>query len=300
MISCLVHTYNEEKNINRCLSSLWFADEIVVIDMGSQDKTREIAADFKAKIFNHPYTGFVEPARNFGIKKAKGDWILIIDADESVPRSLAEEIKRLIKGPGEYDYFRIPRKNIIFSKWIKYSGWWPDYQVRLFKKGAVSWIEKIHGIPLTSGLGSEVRPQEEFSIIHHHYDSLSQYLDRMNRYTSVQAKELYLNNGKTSLKEIILQPLNEFVRRYFMMEGYRDGIHGLSLSLLQSFSELVVVLKLWELSGFKQEKISLDEFQKLNSSTERIKKFWIYNELLKTPGNKLSFFYLKLLRKLNS
>src|SRR3990167_384330 len=155
MISAVVHTYNEGKNIERCLSSLNWADEIVVIDMGSTDNTCKIAKDFKAKLFSHPYTGFVEPARNFGLSQAKGDWILVVDADEEIPKSLVYYFTHELQRP-RFDFYRIARKNIIFNKWVKHSGWWPDYQVRFFRKGMVAWTEKIHGIPLTKGEGTDI------------------------------------------------------------------------------------------------------------------------------------------------
>src|SRR4030042_2249641 len=184
MISAVVHTFNEEKNIERCLSSLSWTDEIVLIDMGSKDRTCEIAKNYKVKIFQHPWTGFVEPARNFGLSKAKGEWIFILDADEEVPHDLAKFLLSESRNPSG-DYYRISRKNIIFGKWIKHAGWWPDYQIRFFRKGKVSWIEKIHGIPLTKGHGVDMEPKERTSITHYNYQTLIQYIERMNRYSSV-------------------------------------------------------------------------------------------------------------------
>ena len=215
MISCLVHTYNEAKNLGRCLQALEFADEIVVIDMGSTDKTLEIARDFKAKIYQHPYTGYVEPARNFGIKKAKGDWILIVDSDEFIPPDLVRVIKNRVNSENnEINYYRIARKNIIFNNWMKNSGWWPDYQIRLFKKGSVSWSEKIHGIPVTRGIGGDFMPDESQAIVHYNYTSVSEFLERANRYSAIQASEFYSKNKRIEYSDFILSPVNEFVKRY--------------------------------------------------------------------------------------
>ena len=125
MISVIVHTYNEEKNIDRCLNALSWADEIVMIDMGSKDKTIQEAQKYNTTIYQHPYTHFVEPARNFGISKAKYEWVLIVDADEEIPKTLSRFLQKA-SNENIFDYYRIPRKNIIFGKWIKHTGWWPE------------------------------------------------------------------------------------------------------------------------------------------------------------------------------
>lgn len=296
MISAIVHTYNEEKNIERCLSSLSFVDEIVLIDMGSNDKTCSLASSFKAKIYTHPYTGFVEPARNFGISKAKGDWVLILDADEEVPKSLANYLlNEISKSP--FDFYRISRKNIIFGKWVKHTGWWPDYQIRFFKKGAVSWTKKIHGIPLTRGKGTDIEAKEELSIVHHNYQGLDQFIERLNRYSSISAKELYLANRRFSIKDLFEIPTKEFINRYFVWEGYKDGLHGLALSLLQTFSELIGQLKLWELEGFKPQRIDLREIQYLLSQQYKQKQYWLTDVLIKRSQNFLDKLVLRLKRK---
>lgn len=301
MITGIVHTYNEQENIERCLSSLSFVDEIVVVDMGSTDKTKEIVKQFKTKIFDHPYTGFVEPARNFAIAKATHRWILILDADEEVPRSLAWAIKEIISSKkGAKDYYRIARKNIIYGKWVKYSGWWPDYQIRLFKKGSVSWVDKLHGIPITKGYGADFDSRDDLALIHHHYYSIEQFIERMNRYSSIAAKDLFFKNISFSPKQLIVMPVNEFVKRFFLMEGYKDGIHGLALSSLQSISELVVYLKLWELNSFSKGHVSLRDFEQYVKLESRIKQYWLANEMLKKPSSLIHKIILKIKRSFAS
>ncbi len=297
MISAVVHTYNEEKNIERCLSSLSWVDEIVVIDMGSVDKTLEIAGNYKAKIHNHSYTGFVEPARNFGIEKAKGDWIIIVDADEEIPLNLSHYLSLEVKDP-KYDFYRISRKNIIFGRWIKRSGWWPDYQIRFFKKGKVRWTEKIHGIPFTSGVGTDIDASEELSISHYNYQNLDQYIERLNRYTSIAAKELFLTNKRFYLHNLIDSPTKEFINRFFVWEGYKDGIHGLALSLLQSFSELVVYLKLWELEKYKETHLELSAIGQLMDGEYKQKNYWFTETSLKETSGIIKKLLLKIKRKI--
>lgn len=298
MISALIHTYNEEKNIERALSSLSFADEIVLVDMGSNDNTCKIASQFTPRIFQHPHTGFVEPARNFGISKARGNWVLIIDADEEISNGLARYLRLEIQHP-KADFYRIPRKNIIFGKWMKHAGWWPDYQVRFFKKENVSWRNQIHGVPLTRGTGLEIEPSENLSIIHHNYQTIGQYIDRLNRYTSISAKQLFLSNTRFSMSQLFAMQVKEFVNRFFVWEGYKDGVHGLALSILQSLSESVTSLKLWELEGFKQEKIELTEIEKYLADDFRNKQYWLINALLRQPKDLFTRIRLRIMRKLH-
>lgn len=299
MISAVVHTYNEEKNIERCLTSLNWVDEIILIDMGSTDKTTEIARRFKVKIFKHSFTGFVEPARNFGIKHARGNWILIVDADEEIPISLAKFLT-IEADNNSGEYYRIARKNIIFGKWIRHAGWWPDYQVRFFQKRAVSWTENIHGIPITRGQGIDVEINPDLSIIHYHYQNLEQYLERLNRYTTITAKELFLQNRKFQPALLFEKPTAEFINRYFVWEGYKEGVYGLALSLLQSLSELLVYLKLWELEGFSQSKINIAEIERLEAKSEKMKKYWYADTRLRQQNNLLEEAFLRLKRKIAS
>src|SRR4030042_3360237 len=189
-ISVVINTLNEEKNLPRAIASVkGFAEEIVVCDMHSDDKTAEIAERLGANVYEHEKAGYVEPARNFAIEKARGKWILVLDADEEVPNSLAGKIKNIVSEP-DADYFRIPRKNIIFGKWIKHSRWWPDYNIRFFKKGNVTWNEVIHSVPLTKGKGTDLDASEDAAIVHHHYETIEQYIDRLNRYTTHHSKLL--------------------------------------------------------------------------------------------------------------
>jgi glycosyltransferase involved in cell wall biosynthesis len=254
-ISVVVNTYNEEGNIDRCLKSVkGFADEIVVVDMHSTDRTVEIAKKHRAKIFKHEYTRFVEPARNFALSKASGDWVLLLDADEELRESLAKELKEVVQR-GEVDYVEIPRQNIIFGKWIKNSRWWPDYLPRFFKRGKVSIPDKIHSPYTKEGSGFKLPAEGKYALVHYHYQSIKQYLERLSRYTDIQAEEIAGQGYVFEWKDLVLKPTNEFLSRFFAGQGYQDGLHGLALASLQAFSELILYLKLWEKSGFREEEI---------------------------------------------
>ena len=272
-ISVVINTLNEEKNIFRVISSVKnFADEIVVCDMHSEDKTAHIAKELGARVVTHKKTNYVEPARNFAISKATGDWIFIIDADEEAPESLLNVLKR-IAGNNEADYVLIPRKNIIFGKWIRHSRWWPDYLVRFFKKGSVSWNNQIHSEPNKSGRELMLEGREENALIHHNYQTVSQYLERMMRYSQIQAKNLQKEGYCFVWTDLIKKPLNEFLSRYFAGEGFKDGVHGLVLALLQAFSELIVYIRLWEEEGFKEEETP-QAINEIKKATKEI-NWWV-------------------------
>ncbi len=251
-ISAAIITWNEEKNFARAVNSIKnFVDEVVVVDMSTdpRDKTKEIAKKLGAKVFTHKYTGYVEPARNYSIEKSTGDWVFILDADEEIPAYLGNKLRSLTKS--HFSYYQIPRKNIIFGKWIQHSRYWPDFLIRFFKKGSLSWPVEIHKQPTPLGQGKKLEG-EEYAIIHHHYGSISEYLSRLDRYTNFQLQKLGKAGYRFSWIDLINRPTDEFISRFYAGQGYKDGIHGLALALLQSFSELVLYLKAWEKDKFAE------------------------------------------------
>ena len=284
-ISVVINTLDEERNLPQTIASVKdFADEIIVVDMKSEDRTVEIAKSFGAKVFSHKKTGYVEPARNFAISKASNPWVIILDADEEIPEGLVRRIKQILKNP-KADYYRVPRKNIIFGHWMKYSRWWPDYNIRLFKKGCVSWNEIIHAVPMTQGVGGDIEAKEEYAIIHHNYDSIEQYIERMNRYSTEHAVLKVKEGYKFSWKDLIVKPANEFLSRYFFGEGHRDGLYGLALSLLQAFSELTVYLKIWQKEKFAGENPGLGGVISVIREKEKDLHYWESDSLFKERGS---------------
>jgi glycosyltransferase involved in cell wall biosynthesis len=283
-ISVVINTLNEEKNLPRALESVKnFADEVVVVDMYSNDKTVEVAERYGAKIFEHDRTGYVEPARNYAIGKATGDWILILDADEKLTKPLRQTLKSISRKSRSH-YFRLPRKNIIFGKWIRHSGWWPDYNIRFFKKGHVEWNEIIHSVPTTTGKGEDLPAKLENAIVHYHYTSISQYISRLNRYTDQQEKLKTKEGYEFHWQDLITKPTNQFLSRFFMEKGYEDGLHGLALSGLQAFSEFVLYLKLWEKEGFIRKKLDVSEVISIMKVSKRDISYWFADTLLKVEG----------------
>lgn len=298
-ISIVVVAYNEEKNIKRCLGSVKWADEVVVVDTESTDKTVALAKKLGAKVFSHPYPRYVEPVRNFSISKAKGDWLLILDADEEVPKELAKTLKKLAKNPQGASFFCLPRKNIIFGKWVKHSRWWPDWNIRFFKKGAVTWSDKIHSVPLTRGKGKDLEAKEKNAILHYHYQTISQYLERLNRYTDVQLKELSDSDYEFQWADLIKKPTGEFLSRFFAGEGYKDGLHGLILALLQAFSEFILYLKFWEKEGFKDQELPLQDFLSEMQKLGKEVAYWWTTTAMKESKNLFKKVQLRMKRKLS-
>lgn len=283
-ISVVINTWNEEKNLPRALSSVKdFANEIIVCDMESDDKTVEIAKKSGAKVYNHKKTNYVEPARNYAVSKATGDWILVLDADEELTQDLKLELKK-IEEEDKVDYVKLPRKNIVFGKWLRHSRFWPDYLIRFFKKGSVSWSDIIHLEPEVKGNGIDLDAKEENAIIHYHYESVEQFVERLNRYTTVQSKLLKDSSYKFSWQDLIKKPTNEFLSRYFLGQGYKDGIHGLALAGLQALSELVLYLKVWQLEGFQEEEVKVNDVISEMRKAEKDFHYWQADALYKEKG----------------
>lgn len=274
-ISVVINTLNEERNISGAIKTVGWADEIIVCDMHSADKTVEIAKKMGAKIFFHKKEKFVEPARNFAISKATNEWVLILDADEQIPISLAQQLMAIASRTKQIDYVKVPRKNLIFGHFMQGAMWWPDFNIRFFRKGKVVWTDEIHRPPQALGEGLELLSSEEYAIVHNNYESVSQFLERMNRYTSIQAEELNKGKYKFNWKDLLEKPLSEFLSRFFAMGGYKDGLHGLALSLLQAFSFLIVYLKVWEMDKFANQGIDLSEIDSEKNKSGQAINYWL-------------------------
>jgi len=298
-VSAVISAFNEEKNIARCLQSLSFADEIVVVDNSSIDKTAEIAKKYTDKVFsqkNNPAE--IDLQKNFGFEKATGDWILSVDADEEVSQALAAEIKAITKKKNTISGYWIPRKNIIFGKFIQHTGWYPDPQLRLFKKGKGKYV-KAH-VHEAIKLEGESAYLKEF-LVHHHYETITQFIRRtVDIYAPNEAKD-YLDKGyQFSHFDAIRFPLSEFISRFFSRKGYQDGFHGLMLSLLMAFYHFMIFAYLWEKQGFKEydKEDFLKDTEKEFSRAGKEVLFWISKEKLEALKNPLRRNLQKVSNKL--
>lgn len=298
-ISVVIVARNEETMIDDCLKSVQWADEIIVVDDSSTDKTADIAKKYTPHVYQHKTVGYVEPVRNFALQKATGDWILLLDTDERVSESLASVVKKIADQDQAVVAYKLPRKNMIFEKWIQHTGWWPDYNIRFFKKGAVQWSNKIHSVPTVKGEIKELESTEQNAIIHYNYTSVSQFIEKMVRYTSVEAEQY---TDKITTSDFIAKPAQEFLRRFFTAQGYKDGVHGLVLSLLQAVSVFLVIVRVWEKQKFvpNEDKNLLSTVQKQGKTLRKEISYWMANELLKTERSKLKKVRLKISRKRNN
>ena len=252
-ISAVINTKNASEFLDRCLQSLNFVDEIIVADMNSQDKTCEIAKKYHAKCFNVPESNHVELVRNEAIVKATHPWVLVIDADECIPSALAAKLRSITAGmDSTASAFKIARKNIVFGAWIKHSGWWPDYQIRFFKKGAVSWSGQIHQQPSVTGSIQVLPATEDIAIEHNNYRTIDEFYTRMQRYTRSETEKIQSTPLDTPITSASLLTtfFHDFFSRYYQSEGYKDGLHGTSLALLQSFYQVTTQLRNWEKNNF--------------------------------------------------
>lgn len=266
LISAVINVRNEAENLDKCLKSIRsIADELIVVDMNSSDNSVEIAKKYGAKIFPYRFLKVVEPARNFALSKATGKWILLLDPDEYLGKSLKKELIAITKRP-DVDYVKIPRKNIIFGKWIKHSRCWPDYLIRFFKKGTVSWNKEIHSQPITKGSCLTLLDSEQLAIRHNNYPNISTFILRALRYSGIQAEELKSADYKVKTSDFILKPIQEFNSRFFAAEGYKDGLHGLIFCLLQSMAVALTYIRLWEKQGSVDKPLTKESF--VSSSQE--------------------------------
>lgn len=263
-ISAIIVVKNNPPFILKVIDSVDdLVESIVIVDIGVDDVLREkLKKNKKIKIIkldrNVPY---VELIRENTKDLVNTDYIFFLDPDEIVPPKLKSIIKSQL---GLYDYFKIPRKNIIFGRWIKYSRWWPDYQIRVFKKDKVIWPKIIHRQPKTTGIGYNVEIKEENALIHHNYRDIDEYLEKAKRYAKYEAHELYEEKKVFTFKDVVKKSLNEFISRYFAAEGYKDGAQGFILAILQLIYYFLVYFYYLELKKFKvNETIDESEFFKV-------------------------------------
>jgi glycosyltransferase involved in cell wall biosynthesis len=244
-LSIVVVTLNEETNLARTLASVAWADEIVVVDSGSTDRTREVAESFHAELFVEPWKGFA-PQKNSALAKASGDWILSLDADEEVEPALADEIRRALAANPSVAGFWIPRKNLFLGRWIRHGGFYPDTKLRLFRRGSGAFDDRpVHEDIRIDGTTASLKN----NLIHHAYPTLEEYLEHMNRYSSLGAKAAVETRQRGfSFLDIVVRPKLTFFYNYVLRLGFLDGREGLLLHLYHATYVSWKYAKAWELS----------------------------------------------------
>lgn len=225
-ISATIITYNEERNLPRALESLRCADEIVVIDSGSTDRTVEIAQKLGARVVESAWPGYAKQ-KNFAAEQAAHDWILSLDADESLSEALEAEIWRVKKQGPQYDAYTMPRQARYLGRWIRHSGWYPDRKVRLYHRSKAQWVgDYVHESVRVEGSVGHL----DSNLLHFTCDSLSEHLRTMDRYTTLAAEQLIDAGEKVTWGRLIFEPPWTFFRTYFVKLGFLDGVEGLAIA----------------------------------------------------------------------
>lgn len=256
-ISVVINTRNEENNISYCLESVAWCDEIIVVDMESEDSTVAIARRYTDKIFTHEKVLAFDIARKFAVDQATGEWILLVDADELVPKTLAKRLREIAVND-EADAVQIPFKNYLLGRWNRYTGWWPDYHCRFFKRSVMDFSEHVHAYQhLNDSARKLYCPAEERYAIHHFaYTDVRQFIEKLNRYTTIEAHHLRDEKRPFRYAKVFSAGLGEFYNRYFRCRGYKDGARGLFVSLMMGMYRMISYVKLWELYENEVEAVS--------------------------------------------
>ncbi|ATY83850.1 glycosyltransferase family 2 protein [Kyrpidia spormannii] len=244
-----------------------WADEIVVVDMYSEDRTTEIAKQYGAKVFYHDRIGFVEPARNYAISRTQGDWILVLDADEVVPLSLSQMLCQIVEDD-RADVVKIPRLNYLLGAPMYFCGWGPgqDRHMRFFKRNMLIMSEDIHKPPQPT---SDARVYEieytepGLALIHFNYIDATQFIEKLNRYTTIEAVQAYDRGQRPSTITIIWTMIKEFLIRYVLLQGFRDGWRGWYLSLFMMFYRAATFTKLTEFQRYGGRERVIRDYQNL-------------------------------------
>ncbi|KMP12347.1 hypothetical protein UZ36_01155 [Candidatus Nitromaritima sp. SCGC AAA799-C22] len=230
-ISVAIITLNEEKNIERCLESVRWADEIVVVDTFSTDRTVEICRRFTDRVFQETWQGY-GPQKNLCASRAANRWILNVDADEVITAECAEAIRNLLAGEPERPVYRFPRKNFFGKRWVRHAGWYPDRIARLYDKSRAAFSESM--------VHERLIPDDDaglidFPILHYSFAGMEDYIRRQNRYSSIYAEEKIRNGWRANWTHLYLRPPWVFFKTCFLRQGFREGFLGVFLSLAMAF-----------------------------------------------------------------
>ena len=240
--SVTIIAWNEEERLRACLESVAWAEEILVIDAESTDKTVQVAREFTDKIWVRPWPGFAEQ-KNFALDQATCEWVLSLDADERVTPELRERISRIVRANGPGDGYSIPRKNIFWGAWVRHGGLYPDYQLRLFRRAAGRFVDSaVHESVVVEG--QVERLAEPF--LHHSYRGLDDFVARSNRYSALAARDVVARGGRAGVLDLALRPLGRFLSMYVARGGFLDGWRGFVLAVLYANYVFLRVAKTWE------------------------------------------------------
>lgn len=245
-LSVIVITRNEERNIVECLQSVSWADDIVVVDAESADRTVELARRFTPKVFVTGWTGFAG-AKQAALRRASNEWVLWLDADERVSPELGAEIRDILRAaPSSFAGYEVARRAYFLGKWMRHCGWYPGYVVRLFRNHAGAFTKsRVHErLELQGPVG-----RLSNDLLHFTDETLYHYFSKFNSYTSLAAEDAHDAGKRCSYYDLLVRPSYMFLKMYFLRRGLLDGMHGLILSLLSSSYVFIKYAKLREVAG---------------------------------------------------
>jgi len=243
-VSACVIARDDARNIRRCLESLAWADErIVVVDERSRDATESIATELGARVIRHPYRGNLEQ-KNFALEQARGDWVVALDADESLSPQLAEALRAELGAAGDCEGIEVNRVTYHLGRWIRHGDFHPDWQLRAFRRGRGEWVgANPHGRVRVPGAVRRVTGDCE----HRSYADLSDQLARVQEWSRIEAERLQREGRRARLRDLVLRPPARFLRAYLLKAGFLDGVPGFAIAAITAFHVFVKYAKLWEL-----------------------------------------------------
>jgi glycosyltransferase involved in cell wall biosynthesis len=236
---------NEAKNIRACLQSVKWADEIIVVDAESIDGTPGMAKEFTDKIFVKDWEGYASQ-REFALKQASHDWVFAIDADERCSPELKEEILGVIKSKNtEENGFRIPRKSFFLNKWIKHCGWYPGYQMRLFRRENVIVSERL----IHEGYKAEGKTGTlKNDLLHYTVNTIGEFMGKINHYSTLRAQEK-IDKQKIKMSGLIFRPFAAYFQQFILKKGFMDGAHGVMVTNFDVITNMLTYMKIWEMQN---------------------------------------------------
>jgi glycosyltransferase involved in cell wall biosynthesis len=246
-VSVTVITKNEAPDIDAALSSVRWADEIVVVDANSSDETVSIARRHTDRVVVREWPGYVAQ-KNYAASIAANDWILSLDADERGTPALADEVRSVLSASPAQAAFRIPRVTWHLGRWIRSTDWYPDYQTRLYDRRSAEWTGKyVHEAVAVRGETGQLNAE----IQHYAYRDIAEHLETIDRYTTYAALQMREANRRASVFDVAVHPPLAFLRNYLAHGGFRDGLPGFIISTLNSYYVFLKFAKLWELQNAK-------------------------------------------------
>ena len=242
-LSVVVITKNEERNIKDCIESVKDASEVIVLDDNSSDKTVEIAESFGAKVSTRQMD--IEGThRNYAYSLATNEWVLSLDADERATPELMDEIAALLKQPDLLNGYHMPRKNFIGSRWVRYGGWYPSPQLKLFKKSEFKYEEvEVHPRAFMKGETGSLKGD----IIHYSYKDIADFINKFNNQTTREAQKWFRSNTKMGLGRAMRRTIDRFFRSFLGKKGFRDGFIGFVVAIFAGLYQIVSYAKCWEM-----------------------------------------------------